>query len=120
MFNSIKFYDLYRYDVFSFRYLPILAYFLSVANCVITVVICLYPGWRRDDQAGANVNVKVSFCLIYGKRIDDEIKGIFLLDGVWFRCTMNSIIRIQVIDKKFKNWIIVRMLHLKSTKNTPE
>lgn len=23
-------------------------------------------------------------------------KGIFLLDGVWFRCTMNSIIRIQV------------------------
>ncbi|CBY33094.1 unnamed protein product [Oikopleura dioica] len=74
-----KFYDLYRYDVFSFRYLPILAYFLSVANCIITVVICLYPGWRRDDQAGANVNVK----------------GIFLLDGVWFRCTMNSIIRIQ-------------------------
>ena len=57
---NFQFYDLYRYDVFSFRYLPILAYFLSVANCIIVVVICLYPGWRRDDQAGANVNVKVS------------------------------------------------------------
>ena len=56
-------------DLPTFRYLPILAYMLSVANCILIIIICLYPGWRRDDQAGINVNSK----------------GIFTLDGVWFR-----------------------------------
>ena len=43
------------------------------------VIVCLYPGWRRDDQAGTNVNTK----------------GVFALDGVWFRCTMVAPIRFQ-------------------------
>ena len=42
-------------------------------------MICLYPGWRRDDQAGVVVNAK----------------GVFTLDGVWFRCTMPNPVRLQ-------------------------
>jgi len=42
-------------------------------------VLCLYPGWRRDDQAGLMLNNK----------------GTFTLDGVWFRCMMPNPIRVQ-------------------------